>query len=88
MPASVNGRQLTALINSGASRCYMNPNTIAHCDLRLEKETMYLELADGCKIQSMQKASNILCYVGKSVRRVTLTVTKLLYNVDLVLGID
>ena len=36
----------------------------------------------------MQKASNVLCYVGKSIYRVTFTVTKLLHNVDLVLGIN
>ena len=33
--ASINGRRLTALIDSGASRCYMSPNTTAHCDLKL-----------------------------------------------------
>ena len=87
VPASVNGRQLIALIDLGASRCLMSPNTAAHCDLKLEKETMYLELADRPKIQSMQKASNIKCQVGKSVCRVTL-VTKLLHNVDVVLGIN
>ena len=36
----------------------------------------------------MQKASNVLCYVGNSVCRVTFIVTKLLHNVDLVLGIN
>ena len=88
VPASVHGRKLIALIDSGASRCYMSPHTAAHCDLKLEKETMYLELADGSKIQSTQKASDVKCQVGKSVCRVTFTVTKLLHNVDLVLGIN
>ena len=32
--------------------------------------------------------SNILCYVEKSVCKVTFTVTKLLHNVDLALGIN
>ena len=45
--SSTNGRRLIALIDSGASRCYMSPNTAVHCELKLEKETMYLELADG-----------------------------------------
>ena len=66
----------------------MNPNTIAHCDLKLEKEIMYLELASGYKIQSMQKASNVLCYVGKPVWRVTFIVAKLEHIVDLVLEIN
>ena len=87
-PASINGRRLTALIDSGASRCYMSPNTAAQCNLRLEKEMMYLELADGSKIQATQKASNVRCEVGTSVCKVTFTVTQLLHNVDLVLGIN
>ena len=64
------------------------PKTATHCNLQLAKETMSLELADGTKIQSTQKASNIRCDVGKSVCRVNLVVTKLLHNVDLVLGIN
>ena len=88
MSASINGRRLTALIDSGASRCYMSPNTAAQCDLKLEKETMYLKLADGSKIQATQKASNVRCEVGKSVCKVTFTVTQLLHDVDLVLGIN
>ena len=66
VPASVNGRKLTALIDSGASKCYISPNTAIQCDLNLEKETMYLELIDGSKIQSTQKASNVTYQVGKS----------------------
>ena len=86
--ARITGRQFTALIDSGASRCYMSPVTVAHCDLRLVKEKLYLELADGSKIQSMEKACNVYCHVGKSVCRVDFIVTKLLHNVDLVLGIN
>ena len=88
VPASVNGRQLTALIDSGVSRCNMSPNAVTHCDLKLEKEIMYVELADGSKIQLTQKASNVFCYVGKSVCRVSFTMTKLLHDVDLLLGIN
>ena len=44
---SVVGRQLMALIDSGASRCYMDPATATHCDLKLDNEKLYLELADG-----------------------------------------
>ena len=57
------------------------------CWKRLEKEMMYLELADGSKIQATQKASNVCCEVGKSVCK-AFTVTQLLHNVDLVLGIN
>ena len=36
VPASVHARQLIALVDSGASRCYMSPNTATQCDLKLE----------------------------------------------------
>ena len=73
--ASVNGRKLMTFIDSGALGCYMSPNTTTQCDLKLEKETMYLELVDGSKIQYTQKASNVKCQVGKSICRVTFVVT-------------
>ena len=66
----------------------MSPVTAAHCDLHLENEKLYLELADGSKIQSTQKACNVYYHVGKSVCRVDFIVTKFLHNVDLVLGIN
>ena len=88
VPARITGRSFTALIDSGASRCYMSPGTAAHCDLKLVEEKLYLELADGSKIQATQKACNVYCHVGKSVCRVDFTVTNLLHNVDLVLRIN
>ena len=88
VPARITGRPFTALIDSGASRCYISLVTATHYDLHLENEKLYLELANGSKIQSMQKACNVYCHVGKSVCQVDFTMTKLLHNVDLVLGIN
>ena len=51
--ASIIGRRFTALIDSGASQCYMSPVIAAHYDLKLVKEKLYLELVNGSKIQSM-----------------------------------
>ena len=34
----ISGRKLTALIDSGASRCYIAPETAAACELQLERE--------------------------------------------------
>ena len=86
--ACVAGRLLTTLIDLGASRCYMNPTTATHCDLKLEKGKLYLLLANGAKILSTQKASNMYCQVGKSMCKVSFIVTKLLHNAYLVLGIN
>ena len=38
----ISGRKLTALIDSGASQCYMAPETVATCELHLEKEKLHL----------------------------------------------
>ena len=55
----ISGRKLIALIDSGASRCYIAPETVAACELHLEKEKLHLELADGSKVQSAHKAANV-----------------------------
>ena len=47
-----------------------------------------MELANGSKVQSTQKADNVNVAVGKSICRVSFTVTKLLKDVDLVLGVN
>ena len=85
---SISGRRKIGLIDSGASRCYMSPETAVHCELNLNQEILHLELADGSKVQSTQKAVNVHVNVGKSICRVDFTVTKLLRDVDLVLGIN
>ena len=85
---NISGQKLTALIDSGASRCYIAPEIAATCELYLEKEKLHLELADGSKVQSAHKAPNVPIVVGKTVCKVDFTVTQLLFGVDLVLGIN
>ena len=85
---STSGRKKIGLIDSGASRCYMSPETTMHCALDLNQEILHLELGDESKVQSTQKAVNVNVNVGKSICRVDFTVTKLLKDVDLVLGVN
>ena len=66
----------------------MSPETAVLCELVLNPEILHLELADGSKVQSTQKADNVNVCVGKSICRVDFTVTKLLKDVDLVLGVN
>ena len=84
----ISGRKLIALIDSGASRCYVAPETAADCKLHLEKEKPHLELGDGSKVQFAHKAPNVTAVVGKTVCKVDFTVTQLLFGVDLVLGVN
>ena len=63
----------------------MSPKTATLCELLLHPEILHLELADGSKVQSTQKAENVNVNVGKSICWVDFTVTKLLKDVDLYL---
>ena len=72
----ISGRQRIGLIDSGASGCYMSPETAALCELDLNPEILHLELADGSKVQATQKADNVNVCVGKSICCVDFTVTK------------
>ena len=49
---------------------------------------VHLELANGSKIQATQKTLDVPCTVGESVCKISFTVTKLLSNIDVVLGMD
>ena len=84
----ISGRKLTTVSDSGASRCYIVPETAVACELHLEKEKLHLKLADGSKAQSAHKAPNVTLVGGKTVCRVDFTIIQSLFGVDLVLGIN
>ena len=85
---SIAGRRVIVLIDSGASQSYMAPETAALCELECESAELYLELADGSKITSTQQTQFTNCTVGEAVSQIKFTITKLLSNVDVVLGMD
>ena len=85
---SVSGRRVVALIDSGASQSYMAPETVALCELTCEPAELHLELADGSKIKSTQQTQFTPCTVGEASSLIRFTITKLLSNVDIVLGMD
>ena len=85
---SLMGRRLVALIDSGASQSYISPDTATICELECHPVEIHLELADGSKIQATQQTLDVPCTVGESVCKISFTVTKLLSNVDVVLGMD
>ena len=85
---SIAGVRCIALIDSGASQSYIAPETVALCELECSPAMVNLELADGSKIQATQKTLAVPCTVGKAVCKLEFTVTTLLSNVDLVLGMD
>ena len=85
---SIAGRNCVALIDSGASQSYIAPETVTLCEVDCSPALVHLELADGSKVQSTQQTLAVSCTVGKAVCKISFTVTKLLSNVDVVLGMD
>ena len=85
---SVAGRRLVALVDSGASQSYILPDAVSLCEIDCSPVQVHLELADGSKIQATQRTLATSCTVGETVCKLEFTVTKLLSNVDVVLGID
>ena len=85
---SVAGRRCVALIDSGASQSYISPEIVTLCELHCSPTLIHLELADGSKVRSTQQTQAVPCIVGNSICQITFTVTKLLSNVDVVLGMD
>ena len=85
---SIAGRRCVALIDSGASQSYIAPETVTLCELECEPAVLHLELADGSKIKATQQTKVTNCTVGEAVSKINFTVTNLLSNVDLVLGMD
>ena len=85
---SIAGRNCVALIDSGASQSYIAPETVTLCEVECSPALVHLELADGSKVQSTQQTLAVPCTVGRSVCKMSFTVTKLLSNVDVVLGMD
>lgn len=86
VPLKINGHQLTALIDSGASKSYIKQECVAPLGLDFVPMVSYLELADGTKLMSPGKCNNVHLYIGTILATVPLTVTKLLDDVHLILG--
>jgi hypothetical protein len=86
VPVQVYGHQVHALIDSGATRCYMAPELQTAAGIHCTESNTLLELADGSKILSGGKAPSVLFSVGSSTTRMDFTVTRLLHGVELVLG--
>ena len=88
IPVRINGHTLTALVDSGATRCYIKQECVAALGLDYQPSVSYLELADGTKLMSPGKCTGVHIYTGSVLAKVPLTVTKMLENVQLILGIN
>ena len=84
----LNSHRCIALVDSGASQSYVSPEIATLAELNCIPSVLYLELADGSKCQSTEQAQDVVCTIGELGVHMNFTVTKLLSDVDCVLGMD
>ena len=88
VPVRVYGHNLTALVDSGATRCYVARQAVVPLGMRPIHEDAVLELADGSKVHSDGRIPDVLMNMGPQVYKESFTVTDLLSDVDIVLGMS
>ena len=78
--------EIRAIIDSGATRCFISPARVTQCGLTVESHNTFLELGDGKKVLSRGRAVDIAVVTSGYTMRTNLTVRNLLHGVDVVLG--
>ena len=86
--AMIYGRRIRTLIDSGATRCFISPSCVATCGLKGVPRDVFLELGNGEKILSRGYIPDIPVVTAGLTVKTGLTVTNLLHDVDLVLGMN
>ena len=83
----INGHPVRALIDSGATRCFITHSCVTTMGLKGQPQDTFLELGNRQKFLSRGLVPDVLVVTAGLTVRVALTVTSLLHEVDLVLGI-
>ena len=80
------GHTVKALIDSGATRCFVTPACVTTCGLKAKPRDVFLELGNGEKFLSRGFIPDVPVVTAGLTVKIGLTVTNLLHEVDLVLG--
>ena len=86
VPARIFGQEVRALIDSGATRCFISPAGVTKCGLNVESHNTFLELGDGKKVLLRGRAVDVPVVTSGYSTKMNLTVSRLLHGVDVVLG--
>ena len=84
----INGHPVRALVDSGATRCSVTPGCIVAIGLKGQPQDTFLELGNGQKYLSRGFVPDVLVVTAGLTVKIGLTITSLLHEVDLVLGIN
>ena len=87
VPVRIQGHEYRALIDSGATRSFISPACITETGMKTRKSNTFLELGNGSKVLSKYEAMEIPVVIAGRTFSIDFTVSDLLHNVDLVLGI-
>ena len=88
VPARINGKLFSALIDSGATRCFITQECCTVAGLICIPQDSFLELGNGAKALSRGLVQGAPITLAGVTAKTDLTVSRLLYNVDIVLGIN
>ena len=86
VPVRIFGQEVRALIDSGATRCFISPAGVTRCGLAVESHHTFLELGDGKKVLSRGRTVDVPVVMSGYTVKINLTVSRLLHGVDVVLG--
>ena len=84
----MHGKAVRALIDSGATRSFVNPSCITAVGLKGEPCDVFLELGNGENFLSRGYVPEVPVVTAGLTMKIGLSVTNLLHEVDLVLGIN
>ena len=79
---------MRALIDSGATRCFITPACVTAVGLKGQPRDIFLELGNGEKYLSKGYVPHVPVVTAGLTVKIGLTVTHLVHEVDLVLGIN
>ena len=88
VPTKVYRKEAKTLIDSGATRCFVTPSCVTRVGLKGISQDTFLELGNGQKYLSQGYVPDVPIVTAGLTVKVGLTVTNLLHEVDLVLGMN
>ena len=86
--ASIYGRKIRTLIDTGATRCFVSTACVAACRLKGIPRDIFLELGNGERILSQGYIPDVPVVIAGLTVKIGLIITTLLHDVDLVLGMN
>ena len=88
VPVKINGKTFSALIDSGATRCFVTRECCTIAGLSCESHDTFLELGNGTTALSRGMVRGAPITTASVTTRMNLTISQLLHDVDIVLGMN